>query len=383
LNGNGNRDGGEPNLAGFVVNLQNSSGGTIAVAISDAFGAYQFANLPFGSYRVQAATPAGWYATTPTIVAINLFGCGAFIGLDFGFNQATPTPNVTNTATNTPVIIVVTFTPTSPPPPTATPSFTPIIIIVTPTPTNTPTITPTPTNSPSPTPLPSVNQITSSIAIPALGTGSTTANCPGGMRISGGGFSHNGALEVYVSTLSGNGWLGTARNTLGSPVTLNVYALCLSNLSGTTNGVPQSTNIAAASTGQVTSNCPGGQFLTGGGYSTVANMEVYNDSPQGNGWLASARNNNGSPQTLFSVAVCYNGTATSSIATLPVTVPASTNGTATIACPSGLVTGGGYLADVGLKVYNSSQLSNGWEVSANNTTGGPKTLTVNAVCVGF
>ncbi len=137
LNANQIHDPNEPSLAGVLLTLQNSSGGTISTTVSDTFGSYQFSGLPFGSYRVVATVPVGWYATTPTIVTVNMFGCGSFVGLDFGFNQNPPTPTATVTPP-TPTLTTVppTLTPTNTPP-TPTP--------VTPTSTWTPSATPTPT----------------------------------------------------------------------------------------------------------------------------------------------------------------------------------------------------------------------------------------------
>ncbi len=170
INGNQARDAGEPNLSGVVLNLQNSSGGTISTAISDSFGTYQFAGLPFGTYRVQAALPSGWYATTPQIVTVNMFGCGAFLGIDFGFNQATPTPIPSFTPTFTPIFTQTPIIITATPNPSATPSFTPIIIVVTPTNTNPPPSTNTPTSTTAPT-----NTRTPTCAPTATGTVTPTA----------------------------------------------------------------------------------------------------------------------------------------------------------------------------------------------------------------
>lgn len=392
LNGNQIHDNGEPTLSGVVITLQNYSGAAISGAITNSFGTYQFLGLPLGTYRVQAATPPGWFATTPTIFAVNLLDCGAGVGVDFGFNQATPTPVPSNTPTVTPIIIIITNTPTNTPtpiPPTSTP--TPITPTNTPTPV-TPTSTPTPitpTSTPTSSATPAATQVQTQTTIAALSTGSATATCPGGTTAMGGGFSHNGLLEVDVSTLKlpGNGWTVSARNTSGGSVTLTVNALCVSNVPGIIGGFPQlfPPLIPSGGTGQVAVSCPSNQILTGGGFSTSPNMEVYVDSPQGqNSWMAAAKNNSGSQQALTVIAVCYSGTGTSSTQASPVSISNGTTGTANVTCPSGrLVTGGGYVADIGLLVYDSSQFSNGWQASANNTTASPKVLTVYAVCTTF
>jgi DNA-directed RNA polymerase specialized sigma24 family protein len=201
LNGNQVRDGGEPTLSGVVVNLQNGAGSTLATAISDSFGTYKFASLPFGTYRVQAAVPPGWYPTTPTLITVNLSSCGASLGVDFGFNQATPTPLPTTPPTQTPIIIVITPTPTNSPLPTNTPTNTPTSTLtntpVPPTATSTPTSTTTPTgptNTPTATSTPTattsgfvVTNVTASVTPTSSTTcpqtfnftGSITVNAPG------------------------------------------------------------------------------------------------------------------------------------------------------------------------------------------------------------
>lgn len=136
LNGNGVREPNEPGLAGVVVNLLTVQNQTLAVTVTDAFGNYRFGDLPFNQYRVQASTPPGWFPTTATLYTVNLFGCGTYSGLDFGFAQAAP-PTITPSSTP----IVITATPIS----TLTPSYTPIII--------TATFVPTVTSTPTPPPL--------------------------------------------------------------------------------------------------------------------------------------------------------------------------------------------------------------------------------------
>jgi DNA-directed RNA polymerase specialized sigma24 family protein len=163
FNLNGAQDPGEPNLPGISVALQDSSGATLVTAITDAFGNYQFVNLAQGTYVVRAGRPADFISTTPTIVTVNLFGCGPFIGLDFGMTPIPPPP------------------PPPPPQPTHTliPTIaatqTPIIIIVTPTATNTPipSITPVPTSTFTPSPPPPTS--TSTPITPAFQVTNVTA----------------------------------------------------------------------------------------------------------------------------------------------------------------------------------------------------------------
>lgn len=169
LNGNGARVPNEPGLAGVVVNLLTVQNQTLAVTVTDAFGNYRFGDLPFNQYRVQASTPPGWFPTTPTLYTLNLFGCGTYSGLDFGFAQAAP---ATFTPTWTP--IVITATPMN----TATPSYTPIVITATPT--STPTSTPT-------TPPLVVIAVSASVTPPASSTCPQTFTFNGQITVTGTG----------------------------------------------------------------------------------------------------------------------------------------------------------------------------------------------------
>jgi DNA-directed RNA polymerase specialized sigma24 family protein len=389
LNGNGVFDAGESGFSGVTVTLLNSSGGVISTALSDAFGAYQFFGLPFGTYRVQIAPPSGWYATTPTLFTANMFGCGS-VRIDFGLNQVTPTPPPTNTP------IVITNTPTTIPPPSSTPTNTTVPPTATnttvpPTPTNT-TVPPTATNTLTATPTPAVTQVPSQITIPGGATQSTSANCPSGSIITGGGFQYiqTGGLEIEASNivLLGNGWTVTARNTTGGSLTLNAFAICVSNLPGAIGAFqqPMPIPIPPGGSGQWYANCPAGQPLTSGGYAVQPDVQVYVNSPQGlTSWVVGAQNNSALPQTLSVSAICYNHPANTYIVpsgTDP--IPGGGNDTVHMACPAGtLITGGGYTAQYGLQVFNSQQSSNGWQISALNTTGGTLTLTGYAVCTGF
>ncbi len=168
LNNNQLHDGGEPTLSGVVINLEAPLGTVIATGVTDVFGQYQFVNLPFGTYWVRALTPTGWYATTPTIVTVNMFGCGSYVGLDFGFNQTPPTPIPTATPTSTGV---PTATPTSTS--TRTPTLVP-----TDTPTRTPTSTSTPTNTPTNTPTATSTPMLPTLTVTVNPTSSSTCAVP-------------------------------------------------------------------------------------------------------------------------------------------------------------------------------------------------------------
>ena len=63
-NANGQQDDGEPGLSGVTVKLLDNSDNELAVTVTSATGAYSFANLLPGSYKVQFETPNGYVATT-------------------------------------------------------------------------------------------------------------------------------------------------------------------------------------------------------------------------------------------------------------------------------------------------------------------------------
>ena len=66
LNRNGVQDPGEPNVQGAVLLLRGgTTGGLVAVIASDLFGHYYFANVPNGSYYVEAIAPTGFVVTVP------------------------------------------------------------------------------------------------------------------------------------------------------------------------------------------------------------------------------------------------------------------------------------------------------------------------------
>jgi len=62
LNNNGDQDFGEPGLPGLTIGLVlESNGSTVSATTTDAFGAYQFANVALGDYRIQVSNLPGGY----------------------------------------------------------------------------------------------------------------------------------------------------------------------------------------------------------------------------------------------------------------------------------------------------------------------------------
>jgi hypothetical protein len=62
LNGNSSKDGGEPTLAGWTINLTGTGGGS---TVTDGSGNYSFSNVGPGSHTLSEVVQAGWVATQP------------------------------------------------------------------------------------------------------------------------------------------------------------------------------------------------------------------------------------------------------------------------------------------------------------------------------
>ncbi len=138
LNGDGIRQNGEPLLTGAQLAVMDSGNAVVATWTTNGTEPVCF-NLPPANYTVAETNPSGFVSTTPD-TAMATVSSGSSLEIDFGDQQAPPTP--TNTPANT-----ATSTPTSTPagiPPTLTPTATG-------TPTSTSTPTPTRTATPLPT----------------------------------------------------------------------------------------------------------------------------------------------------------------------------------------------------------------------------------------
>lgn len=211
------------------------------------------------------------------------------------------------------------------------------------------------------------------------------ATCPSDTKVTGGGFATSGSMSVYSDAMDGNGWEVAAKNNAGTSGLLNAYAICVTDLAGSVQLVFKQVTVGAGSTGQAVQACPAGTVLTGGGFAANTGEEVYSNAPSGNGWESAAKNTTGAGLLLNAYALCYNGAgATSTQPFTQVTVGAGTNGNTSVACPSGrIVTGGGYAANSGEIVFNTSKDGNGWHTFATNTTAIAHLLNSYAVCTKF
>ncbi len=87
VNGNGQKDAGEPGLAGWTIDLDlNNDGSTDQMAVTDADGNYSFDFVPPGTHVVSEEPQAGWTQTFPASPATYTIVAQAtdISGLDFG-----------------------------------------------------------------------------------------------------------------------------------------------------------------------------------------------------------------------------------------------------------------------------------------------------------
>jgi hypothetical protein len=264
-----------------------------------------------------------------------------------------------------------------------------VVTIIVPQP---PTDTPTPTATYTPTPTPtatippiSVEQVRQEISIPANSIGSTTTTCPAGSVIVSGGFSGSDGLRVWQSMRDGNGWRVSARNEIGSPISLNVYAICIRNTDGAGQQEQVQVNVDPNDTTVLTVNCSSGSIITGGGWDIGATLpiEVIQSSQAGNGWQIEVNNTGGDTPQITAFAICLAGAAGSTTQVSEPNGQILPNNTQQliIACPTNThVTGGGFTADIDVVIYNTSMMGNGWQNFAQNYTGSQKAWQTHAIC---
>ncbi len=217
--------------------------------------------------------------------------------------------------------------------------------------------------------------------------GSTTAVCPSGTVVTGGGFSVPGDVRVYTQVKSGNGWSAFAKNTSAYNRALTVYAVCLTFPSVTTTQVAQNASVAGGgSLANKTAECPAGSVAVGGGFTGSSDESVWTffSTLHDNGWEISVRNFGSGSKSFQVMAVCLSGaTLTATNVTASKNIAPGASGYAEISCPAGqVVTGGGWHLEVDLKVDRASWYSGKWRVYAHNTGSFTRALTARGVCVG-
>jgi hypothetical protein len=234
--------------------------------------------------------------------------------------------------------------------------------------------------------LPTTQQVFNQVTISAGATGQSTASCPSGSVVVGGGFAAGNNMVVYTHSMEGNGWRAYVKNNSVTDQLFNAYAVCLYNTSGTTSQVWAQVTAAAGGIGHAVATCPAGSVATGGGYASNPNLWVYNSSMSGNGWEAYAKNTTGSDQLLNAYAICLSGTtgATTQIGD-QITIAGNSSDGEAVACPAGIATGGGFALSNNLVIYNSSMAGDvtKWNAYARNTAAASQLMNIYAVCLSF
>lgn len=265
------------------------------------------------------------------------------------------------------------------------PTLTVVIVIPenatnTPNPTVTSTVTPTATTAPL-----SVDSEHEALSLIAGATVHTTVNCPSGSVVVSGGYAANNGVRVWHTRQYGNGWGVYATNTTGDSKSLNVYAVCLYNSGGTTDLEWDYEHINPNNVTQITTSCPAGTLVTGGGWviGTDPHVQIYNSSKLDNGWQIYVNNTGGNSPQVNVYATCLAGVSgtTDMENNTGNNIPAGDIAHVTVKCPSGsVVTGGGFATNFGVTIYNETITGNIWNVYARNTTASTKTLNGYGIC---
>jgi hypothetical protein len=227
------------------------------------------------------------------------------------------------------------------------------------------------------------------VSTPAGGTMSTTAVCPDGTVVTGGGFMVNVGMHVYTQAKNGNGWAVVVKNNLGTAQNLTVYAICLTLPSVSSTQVPAAANAAGGGgLGKAKADCPAGSVVTGGGYTGKADgsLWTYFARQVGNSWEVSAVNNAAGNQSFDVYAVCLTSATPVTTATFDGNkdlAPGAT-GFAEIACPAGtVITGGGWRLDNDLTVFAALMSSGNWRVYVKNNGTHTRAFQARVTCLGL
>ncbi len=141
--------------------------------------------------------------------------------------------------------------------------------------------------------------------LPANGTGNAQATCPEGTIVTGGGYSSSPMTIPFASEPEGNGWVIANTNLYDTEAPVNVYAVCLSGISGTISVPSSQTALEVNGYGIAATGCPEGSFLVGGGFASGGQSTIFNISmDEGTReWLVFAQDM-GAGELINSFAVC-------------------------------------------------------------------------------
>jgi hypothetical protein len=232
---------------------------------------------------------------------------------------------------------------------------------------------------------PATQVVSKTVSTPAGGTMSTTAVCPDGTVVTGGGFSVNLGMHMYTQAKNGNGWAAVVKNNNASAQNLTVYAICLTYPSVSTTMVSETISVGGHGAGNITAACPAGNAVTGGGFTGKADgsLWTYLSAQSGNAWSVSAKNSAAGNQSFDAYAVCLSGAplTTSSLTGYKDLSPGDT-GLAEVVCPAGqVITGGGWSLSDDLTVFGALMSGGKWRVYAKNNGSHTRTLQARGVCL--
>jgi len=155
----------------------------------------------------------------------------------------------------------------------------------------------------------SVSQELNQVHINPNGNTNLKADCPSGSVVTGGGWviGTSDSVRLYNSSQYGNAWQIWVENSASNSPLINVYAICLSGVSGSTSQTSASSvTIPGSNTGYAIASCPSGALVTGGGFALQDDLEVYNTTMYQDDWINYARNTSGDNRTMFTYATCYS-----------------------------------------------------------------------------
>jgi len=102
MNRNGEKEDGEPPLAGAEIRVKNANHELMGFWVTQASGTYVFTKLQPGLYYVSETDPPGYGSTTIGEIAVYL-NANQSLPVHFG-DYALPTATPTSTPTSTPVL---------------------------------------------------------------------------------------------------------------------------------------------------------------------------------------------------------------------------------------------------------------------------------------
>lgn len=136
-----------------------------------------------------------------------------------------------------------------------------------------------------------------------------SAACPPNTLVTGGGFviGTSDSIQLYNSSKNENGWQIFIDNASDSTPLINVYAICIEGVSGSTTSYQNTSGTIPPSGAVVLSQiCPDNAYVTGGGFVINRGALVYSSFKFQNGWINAARNTTGVEKLFYTSAICYS-----------------------------------------------------------------------------